>query len=82
MKKKIDKQGAVAMEYLIVSVLTITLAIMLMMQLWSIATRRATQDTAQSAEATQTAIDKSQFSLKSQQVLDTDKAFNEGSITN
>jgi hypothetical protein len=81
-KKKIDKQGAVAMEYLIVSVLTITLAIMLMMQLWSIATRRATQDTAQSAEATQTAIDKSQFSLKSQQVLDTDKAFNEGSITN
>lgn len=80
MKKKTDKQGAVAMEYLIVSVLTITLAIMLMMQLWSIATRRATQDTAQSAQATQTAIDNSQFSLKSQQVLDTDKAFNEGSI--
>lgn len=81
MKKKTDKQGAVAMEYLIVWVLTITLAIMLMMQLWSIATQRATNDTAQSAQTTQAAIDQSQFSLKSQQVLDTDKAFNEGSIT-
>ena len=31
MKRNTDKQGAVAMEYLIVWVLTITLAIMLLM---------------------------------------------------
>lgn len=69
------------MEYLVVWVLTITLAIMLMMQLWSLATQRATQATVQSTQTTQAAIDNSAFSLKSQQVLGTDKVFHEGSIT-